>query len=1018
MKKYLLLILTSCIFHSTFSQNLFKNIATSDGSSDVLSFSDYSSSTSIAKGDSLFFLAKENNQSNYPKLWLTDGTSAGSKRLTDLSDFDQQGDYKILINHKGKIYYTVRESSSYTYLNSTDGNSINKIKNFGTYSSIVSAHILRDTVFFMVQTSFGSSLELWKTDGTNANTTKVTTVANSPYYFDFTNDRGYTVVNNKLIFYLSSNGTGAEPWVSDGTAAGTYILKDITIGTNGSNPQYFTPRGTEVFFLAESNKLWKTDGTTAGTVLAANSLDGTTNYNASSITPFKGELYIKVNSTKLFKTSGSTFTEIKNGLSIYNSGRTVSTNNLMFFVNRNGNEYDLWKSDGTTVGTQKIKTIATSSSYLDIKIQAGLSKCYLLIVKYANDNFDSFGEHWVSDGSVAGTQKINDLNTTFTVGSTSTAIKVIADNYYFTVFDDINGFELWKSNGTNAGTQIVKNINTSIGSSEPQQFIATTNTVFFTANDIKNGRELWKTDGNPNNTQLYADFNNNGGMGGVVSYGSDITSMATLNGVIIAQVANTLMRIDGITPPAQINRMNWVNPPSPELTNYNNKIFYAGWSGSHGRELWTTDGISASLVKDLTVGYADSSPTRFMVSGLFLYFTTNSNTKLWKSDGTEAGTILVKEFFGGSVQSDLVSLNGKIYFRAYDYSNGSELWVSDGTNAGTTVVRDIYPGGGSSSPYNMTALNGYIYFTAYDGSVYSIWKTDGTFANTSAIFTGYSFNLATLKNKLYFIAYDNVSGNQALWETDGIRANNKIVKVFLQNLPSISKFFNIENKYLVFDILPNSSTDELWISDGTGNETKKVKTIRNTSISSASPISEYFYHNKKLYFAADDGINGKELWMWDFGCPDSYTVSDTLRTDTTLISNKFIVGMNAVRSNAKINYNAYNYIDLKQGFDVLKGNIFTTSLVGCGNVPAVAVASSNNQPIYKASDIKNLGEYQPSVWQFLEEPSNNELRAFYFEQKQQGKAAKIAWVIETEADRYSLKLLLEDKQYIGYLPKK
>ena len=196
------------------------------------------------------------------------------------------------------------------------------------------------------------------------------------------------------------------------------------------------------------------------------------------------------------------------------------------------------------------------------------------------------------------------------------------------------------------------------------------------------------------------------------------------------------------------------------------------------------------------------------------------------------------------------------------------------------------------------------------------------------------------------------------------------------------------------------------------------KVMVQHSIGTTNSISEYFYHNKRLYFAADDGINGKELWMWDFACQDNYTITDTLRTDTTIIYNKYITGINAVRSNARVNYNANNYIDLRQGFDVPRGNVFTTSLVGCINAPAPPFTSLKNQPIYKASDLKNLGEYQPNILQFLEEPSNGELKAFYFEQKQQGKADKISWIIETEADRYSLKLLLEDKKYIGYLPKK
>ena len=131
MRKYLLVIFTSCIFYSTFSQNLLKNIAISDESSDVVSYFDYLPNSVIAKGDSLFFLAKENNLSSYPKLWLTNGTSAGSKKLTDLSDFYQQGENTILTTHKGCVYYTVRNYSAYTYLNSTDGNTVNKIKDLG-----------------------------------------------------------------------------------------------------------------------------------------------------------------------------------------------------------------------------------------------------------------------------------------------------------------------------------------------------------------------------------------------------------------------------------------------------------------------------------------------------------------------------------------------------------------------------------------------------------------------------------------------------------------------------------------------------------------------------------------------------------------------------------------------------------------------------------------------------------------------------------------------------------------------
>ena len=1020
MRKYLLVIFTSCIFYSTFSQNLLKNIAISDESSDVVSYFDYLPNSVIAKGDSLFFLAKENNLSSYPKLWLTNGTSAGSKKLTDLSDFYQQGENTILTTHKGCVYYTVRNYSAYTYLNSTDGNTVNKIKDLGGANSILSTHIIRDTLFFMVRTSFGTSLELWKTDGTAINTTKVTTVVTSPYYYDYVGQNAYIVVNDKLYFYLSANGSGAEPWVSDGTAAGTHILKDITAGSNGSSPRYFNQAGSQVVFIAENNKLWKSDGTATGTLPITNSIDGNTNYFAYGLISFNNEVFFNVHngaSSKLFKTNGSIITEIKTGMG--DTRKIGKTNTLMFYVTINGNNYDLWKSDGTTLGTQKIKTLTTSPNYLDVRVQAGQSKCYFYVYRFINGNFESVGEHWVTDGSVSGTQKIKDLNPVITAGTGYTCLKAVGDNYYFSAYDDTNGFELWKSNGTSAGTQLVKNINQTKGSSNPQQFAGINNNIFFTANDIKYGREIWKTDDITYSTQLYADFNNGIADGTQIVYGSDVTCMVPFNNAIIVQVANTLMKIDGVNPPIIINKVNLTNPLNPEFTKYSSRLFYSGWNENYGYGLWSTDGVTVSLVKNLYTTYSSSKLARLLVSGEFLYFTSDYDTKLWKSDGTTLGTVLVKEFTSGSIQSNLTEVNGKIFFSASESSTGTEIWTTNGTLAGTTIVKDIVAGSGSCYPYNLTAFNGNLYFTASDGINYgALWKTDGTSANTIKIFSGGSSNLSVLKNKLFFVSLNTVTSNQAFWETDGSAINTKIVKDLSQNIYSISKFFNVENKYLVFDILPNSTLDELWISDGTSSETKKVKTIRNTSIGTTNSISEYFYHNKRLYFAADDGINGKELWMWDFACQDNYTITDTLRTDTTIIYNKYITGINAVRSNARVNYNANNYIDLRQGFDVPRGNVFTTSLVGCINAPAPPFTSLKNQPIYKASDLKNLGEYQPNILQFLEEPSNGELKAFYFEQKQQGKADKISWIIETEADRYSLKLLLEDKKYVGYLPKK
>ena len=79
-----------------------------------------------------------------------------------------------------------------------------------------------------------------------------------------------------------------------------------------------------------------------------------------------------------------------------------------------------------------------------------------------------------------------------------------------------------------------------------------------------------------------------------------------------------------------------------------------------------------------------------------LFFTANdgvSGNELWKSDGTAAGTVLVKDIYAGRHRLEplgLVAVGGTLFFTANDGVNGTELWKSDGTAAGTVLVKDIY----------------------------------------------------------------------------------------------------------------------------------------------------------------------------------------------------------------------------------------------------------------------------------------------------------------------------------------
>lgn len=239
-------------------------------------------------------------------------------------------------------------------------------------------------------------------------------------------------------------------------------------------------------------------------------------------------------------------------------------------------------------------------------------------------------------------------------------------------------------------------------------------------------------------------------------------------------------------------------------------------------------------------------------------------SELWKSDGTAAGTVLVKDILPGSNGSyaypgSLTEVGGTLFFMAYDEQHGVELWKSDGTAEGTLLVRDIRPGSKSSAPPSLgidcllTDVDGIAYFRVDDGEHgFELWKSDGTAAGTvlvKDILPGsdgsYPWKLTAVEETLFF----DVGGE--LWKSDGTEGGTVLVKdVEPQSLTDF-------DGRLFFTAADPQHGRELWTSDGTPAGTLLVSDISAIGGSNPKNLSVV---GGTLFFTADDGLNGRELW--------------------------------------------------------------------------------------------------------------------------------------------------------------
>ena len=804
---------------------LFKSDGTFDTTNMILDINDGIDSSNptsmIANGNNLVFIADDGI--NGKTLWASDGTEAGSIRLTD---FEPKSGFAVLNGH---VYFAV-----YDYNNPISG--------------------------------------LWKTNGTVEGTLQVLEHDGLSNYGSSCN---LANINNMLYFSASSTETGIELWKSDGTEAGTVLLKDINPGNLSSNPNKFTKVNGILYFSAVDatfgRELWRSNGTEEGTVMVKDMTAGTEDTNFSELIEIDGNLYF------------STYT--LNGYST--------------------NSRQLWFSDGTPEGTIHLKTITGINSGQLSNLTELNGELYFV---GQNMYMNAHSEIWKSDGTVEGTFKV----TNFTTSQQSISYLINHNGYlYFSARTDL-GKELWRSDGTADGTQLVKDINEGSSQSEPMYLMSYKNKVYFAADDGEYGSELWASDGTEIGTYMLKDLTPgdsdislkqsvslNGKMFFIkpesfsstytgipynifwVSDGTEAgttrftdykapSSIGFAGKIGLATAANKvwmvtndyygdgeLLASDGTDEGTTIVS-TYGTTSLKEFTAVNDIVFYL----VEGKQLWksngTADGTSHVYTKSALKNLTELNGTLY-----FLNRNSSSRYELWKSDGTNAGTVMVKNL-NGSYINGLVSCGSRLVFNFSD-----DLWTSDGTDAGTVKVFD-FKYNSANNTKNFNDYLGNIIFTTVDEDQLfgnELWISDGTALGTTLLKDIKSGNngsdpkdFVIYNAELYFTADDGINGRE-LWKTNGTTAGTFMVKNISIGLSSSQPTqLTVSGDHLFF-IANDGFGKEIWKTNGTNAGTIKITDEYATSYSYPDNLIDV---SGTLFFTAKDNIHGTELWKFIF----------------------------------------------------------------------------------------------------------------------------------------------------------
>lgn len=712
----------------------------------------------------------------------------------------------------------------------------------GRGSSMPSSITAADGRVYFTAFNDDTGRELWVSDGTEAGTVRLTDLDEGPED-SFSRGQRLTVLGNRVFFQQSGSF-----WASDGTTEGTHKLVDYrpTEITAGTDRLYFLREGTDGW------ELWSSDGSVEGT---ARVLD-VEPIRVSGLQFLDGDLYVggQTNNARpsvwrVDPVTGSSDLVLDSGeLGKFRSILRME-DRLVFQVRNGASELSLYSIDATDSQAARILKMEEPSD-LQRSVVVGDRMYFVVRTQTGEESF------WVTDGTEDGTEQLP-FGTIFDLTESD-------GQFYFTTSSD-DGFALHNI------TDAVEQSFVISASENPQDNVGLLAGLDGSVLFWRPGAGLWSSDGTPEGTQslmeqIQGPTENTFAAGFVeVNGGFIFTSIGP-------DRERFVWRSDGTPEGTWQIEHSLMDVQLPE-TVFNGRAYFQTADG-----IWSIDAVDNAFVQlPLGVGVPQPTVTGNLVSTeSYLYFRTSSEVgfQIWQSDGSAEGTMPIYELpqafsrfnvwdlrgvglldtggelyaIGSSGEFELLMEHGSGRVSVHPVGDqlaimlNSKVVLSDGTVDGTVEVPD------ATFSFGRVAYIGDRMYWIDDQQTF--WSTDGTVAGTHALERPADSSPMTILGATDdALIFGGVFGG--VFRTDGTVAGT-------ERLSEVNSSPNVDVLAVDGIVYFTNHRLEIWQSDGTPEGTRPINDIAPGAATSRP--NNLVERNGYLYFMADDGFHGSEMW--------------------------------------------------------------------------------------------------------------------------------------------------------------